>query len=264
MQHEGRTREEAAGDMPALAAFDDGLVPGDRAGEGLVAVDQQAGGAVGRARRGDGDAVGALGHGIGRQVVEALQLGVEAVEEGGLEDEAGGDVLARDGEHARRDLIGMLGAVEVDAVGVALQHGADVGRQLAFITGVDRLPDAQQADDVVGRRRLQSVRGGQMAPGGQGDLLDGGEVVLGVGEGQAEGGVGVGLAEDVGHAPVVAADLDVVAVGAGDQGVVVDLGRLVRQIEQQQRPRRQNHEPDEADQAPDDPTHAHPPNFPTA
>ena len=62
---------------------------------------------------------------------------------------------------------------------------------------------------------------GETAACRQERALDRGEVVLGVGVGEAEGGVGVGLAEDVGHAPGVPQDTHGVAPGRGLPAVEV-------------------------------------------
>jgi len=60
-----------------------------------------------------------------------------------------------------------------------------------------------------------------VAAAAQGHLLDGGEVVLAVGVGQAEGDVGVGVAEDMRHAEVIAPDPHVVGGRPGQQGFEV-------------------------------------------
>ena len=50
---------------------------------------------------------------------------------------------------------------------------------------------------------------GEATAGGEDRLLQGGEIVLGLGVGQSVGGVGVGPAQDVRHAPLVASDAHV-------------------------------------------------------
>ena len=228
VQHERRAGEEAAGHVPALAAVEHRLVPRHRPGVGLVRIDQQAGGAVGRTRGGDRHAVGAdrrlrLAF---RRGVQVLQHPVQAIEERRLEHEAGGDVAAADRQKAGRDEVRMAGAIGVDPVGVGLQHPAQIRRQVAVIAGVHRRPHPQQPDDIVGHGALRPLLCGQGSARGQGDVLDGGEVVLGVGPGQAIGDVGVGRAGDVRHAEVVPPDARVIGAALGDQDRRVGGARL--------------------------------------
>jgi hypothetical protein len=59
---------------------------------------------------------------------------------------------------------------------------------------------------------------------GQRHVLQGREIVLALGVGQAEGRVGVGASQHVRHAPFVTADADVIELGLGQDGLPV--GRL--------------------------------------
>jgi hypothetical protein len=154
-----------------------------------------------------------------------LQLAVQAVEERLLEDEAGLDVVAGQGQQARLDLVRMLGGIDANPVGIGLHDLAQVGRQFAVV-GVGGRPDVEQSGDIVGRRGGLALAAGQHAAGGQHNVLQGVEIVLALGVGQAEGGVGVGLAQHMRHAPLVAAYADVIGLGLVQQGVAGrDLGQ---------------------------------------
>ncbi len=219
VQHEGRAGEEPARDVPALVALKHRLVPRHRAGVGLVRIDEQARRAVGRAAGRDRHAVrtdgqGGLAAGVGG---EFLQRVGEAVEERRLEHEAGGDVLARQRQKARLDGIGMKRGVIIHAIRVTFEHALDVGGQVAVVARIDRLPHPHRMDEIVARRRLGALAGRELAARRERHVLDRGEIVLAVREAETEGDVGVGMAEDVRHAVIVAHDARMIGLRLGDQ-----------------------------------------------
>jgi hypothetical protein len=80
----------------------------------------------------------------------------------------------------------------------------------AGVAAVDHIFHPQQGGQVIGRRSIRPLRGSQQALRCSQSLLDGQEIVFGVGKGQPKGGVGVGMAVDVRHAPLIAHDFDVI------------------------------------------------------
>jgi hypothetical protein len=154
-----------------------------------------------------------------------LQLAVQPVEERLLEDEAGLDVVSGQRQQARLDLLRMLGGVDADPVGIGLHDLAQVGGQLAVV-GVGGRPDVEQSGDVVGRRGGWRPYCGPARRGWPAQRPAGCRNRPRSGRSQAESGVGVGLAQHVRHAPVVAAYADVIGLGLGQQGVAGrDLGQ---------------------------------------
>ena len=200
VQHEGRAGKEAPGHMPALAGIQHRLVPRGLAHIGLMGIDQQAGGAVRGLRGGHGHAVRADrkagGHGylVGglRGRIEPADRIVEAVEEGRAEYKAGRHVLTGDRQDARPGLVRMQGRIIVEPVGIGLQHRAQVGRQVRGVPGRHRLAHPKQPHQIVGDRALGPLHAGQLAASGQHRLLQGGEIVLRMGEAKAERHVRVG------------------------------------------------------------------------
>src|SRR5258706_10119932 len=109
VKREGGAGKNPPADVPAFFAPKNRLIPGNRAYIRLMRIDQKSRRAVARPRRGNGHAVrsdfgkrfapGARG--------EPSEHRVEAVEEGCLEDEASGDVLAGQRQQARLNLFGV-------------------------------------------------------------------------------------------------------------------------------------------------------------
>ncbi len=156
--------------------------------------------------------VGVLLFGLLGQLLDHV---VEAVEKRRLEDEARGDVLAGHRREVEVALGPVLGRIGVDAVGIAFEDGAHVRRQLRIVV-VHRLPDVHRMDEIVAWCRLEAVARRELPAGCEDDRLDGVEVVFRMCKAEAEGGVGVGLAENVRHAEIVAADVDVIARRLGE------------------------------------------------
>jgi len=137
----------------------------------------------------------------------------------------GDDVFAGDGkEFGGEGLVGMLGGIMIKARGVGFDEGAGGGFELVIL-GIDDLRDAEELDGIIDGGGVFAIDCGEATRGGEQGLLDGEEVVFGVGVGEAVGGVGIGMAEDVGDAPGVAEDGDVVGrCGLAEAGEVVALG----------------------------------------
>ena len=130
MQDEGRAGEHAARHVPTRLGPQTHLVPGQRAFVGLVRVDEQARRPVRRARGSDGHRVGAATLGdlrAGGGCEQRADLPLETEEERREEHESGCDVIGPERLEARHDLLGMQGGIEVDPVGVALQHRPQLG-----------------------------------------------------------------------------------------------------------------------------------------
>ena len=236
VQDERRTREHAAGHVPALGRLQAHLVPSERAGVGLVRVDQQPRGAVRRAHRRHrhGVRTAARGHRLGRRprAEQRADVALEAEEERREEREPRHQILGRHRLEAVHDRVRMLGRVEVHAVGIALQHRQRLARDAALGDRAGQalahaLAHPQQRHEVIGDggiRPLYGERPWQTERGSGGihqprrlrvdarcaatarhqALLQGGEVVLGVGVGEAERHVLVTPAVDVRHTEIVA------------------------------------------------------------
>ena len=186
--------------------------------EAGVRVDQQQGLAVQRQLRRDGDAVRARrlleqqtllvgGHGDLPLAVEGFQLA-----QGHALDVAA-DAAFREAERhpgfeALDDLrlhVRVGGQVVVQPVGPAVHQSLQPGRTPGVL-GLQHNRVDEQLLAQIGKDRRQSLRLGRAAQRGHVVGLDAVEVVLGLGIGHAEHRVGVGLAVDVGDAPVVAGD----------------------------------------------------------
>ena len=159
----------------------------------------------------------AVGDGAGFRTGQLQQLVVEPIEEGQLEDESGYHILAGERQQAPRHLIRMERRVIVHAVGISFQHLPQIGREVAFILGIDRFPDSEEAHEVVGDGGFRSLARGELAADRQRHLLDGGEIVFGMREGHAECDIRVPGADDVRHAEVVALDPHAILRSLGDQ-----------------------------------------------
>ncbi len=215
VKHEGRAGKKPAGDVPAFFAPKNRLIPGNRAYIRLMRIDQKSRRAVARPRRGNGHAVrsdfgkrfapGARG--------EPSEHRVEAVEEGCLEDEASGDVLAGQRQQARLNLFGVQHGKIIHPIRIGLEHGAKITRQRRVFR-IDRFPDAHQMHDVVAGRGSDAVCGGELAARCQSSKLDGLEVVFGVGKAYSKRHVGVGFAKDVRNAVAVARDAHIIEARA--------------------------------------------------
>src|ERR1039458_6149541 len=142
---------------------------------------------------------------------------VEAIEQWHLEREAGHDVPASERKHAAGSLVRMERRVIVDAIGISFQDLPHICWKVALISGVDRFPYAEKADQVVADGCLRPLDRGELATDGERHLLDSGEIILGVGEAEAESDIDVPGANDVRHAEGVTGDSNGIPPGFCDQ-----------------------------------------------
>ena len=145
-------------------------------------------------------------------------------------DGGSGEVNACYGEDAGEDFVRVEGGVVIEAISIALEDRAGFGGEVRFVLRVDHIPNVEQLHHVVVRRGIRAVDGGEFPARGKGDLLDGEEVVFRVGVGEAKGGVRVGDAEDMGHAPFIPQDADVVLFPEGEEGNQVRDGAGVEDV----------------------------------
>ncbi len=206
------------------------LVPGDAAGPRLVRVRHEPSEAVRRSLRRDDEgvravlvAVGADRGDVGRvrrgaraldrqRLVagERAQHRIEPEEEGRADDEAGRDILAVDREQlGEPDFAGVLLRIAVETGGIAVEQRAHVGRLLHVIACHGRA-GVEPVDDEIGLRPILPADRAEPAASHRQHFLESREIVLGVGVGDAIGDVGIGLAEDVRHAEIVASDAHVI------------------------------------------------------
>jgi len=216
-QRIGRAGEVGAGEVPALAAMHHQLVPGDAAFPRLVRVDHQPRRPVGGPRRRDRKGVRAALADVGGIAIGQPPLGqraddvVEPEEERRAQREAGDDVLrGHRKQPAERHLVRMAVGVAVDPGGIAGDQRAGVGRQprqrrLRHRAGVQQMPGEVDPGAVRPEHRPRPA-----AHAGE-HLLQGREIILRMRVADAVTDIGIGLAEDMRHAPAVADDTDIVA-----------------------------------------------------
>ena len=112
----------------------------------------------------------------------------------------------------------MTGGVEIEPVGIAGKHGAHLWRKIGLKARFDVFANAQELNQIGGAR-FAFVPGQHLRPErGPQRLLDRGEVVLGMGPGDAEGGIRIGAPDHPGHAIGVARDLHIIGFSGGDGG----------------------------------------------
>ena len=144
---------------------------------------------------------------------------VQSVEERQPQHEKGDDVLALDRHGLGQHVAAMLRGIEIDACGITVEQGAGRLGEVGLVPLRDIGPDAEQMDEVIALRRLDSVDIGQPSAGREHGALERRKIVLGMREGEAEGDVGIALSGDVRDPVAVADDLGVVFGGGFDGGV---------------------------------------------
>ena len=171
-QREGRTGEERARKVPAVAAVHDRLVPGNAAAPGLMRIGDEARRAILRTGRRDQEGIRTLLDLVrpGRRYVGGIRqrsgtlgpqrfvLGeradhrVEAEEERRAQHETRRHVLAVGGEEAIEPrLLWMLFHVAVETRRIGFEERPNVFR-LALIIAVDRRADIEQSGCEIGGR----------------------------------------------------------------------------------------------------------------
>jgi hypothetical protein len=123
-------------------------------------------------------------------------------------DEAADDVAALERQQPRHRLVRVVERVEGQALGVGLEHLADVRIEAVPVPRDLGLDPHERGVAVVEERGAAGLHEAEPAARRGEHALDHREVVLGVGPGEPERGVGVGRAVHVGHAPPVAGDRD--------------------------------------------------------
>ena len=247
-----RARYQSAGEVPAFARIDARFVPGERAGERSLRIEQQTGRPVGGARGRDRDGERAGRGGLSRRDFnlasgkQPSQLLVQAVEERQPQHEERDDVLAPDRSGAGQHIAPVLGGVEIEPGGIAVEQRAGLFGEVDVVALIDRVPDAQEVHEVVALGRFDAVDIGELPARREYGALQRREVVLRMGKGEAEGHVGVALPGDMGHPVAVADNLGIVFGGRGDRGFGVEPGQpcLMRRKEAE---KRRSHERDERD-----------------
>ena len=146
---------------------------------------------------------------------------MQFVEEGGLEREAHDDLFAGNGQLDVGHTVGVGRCEMVNTVGVGVAHGAHVGAQVGVVFGLDEIAHAEELHDVVELGHVHATHRANLRARHQHAVFHVGGVVLAMGESQGIGGVGVGLAEHMGYAELVAQDAGVVFACWGDEGGTV-------------------------------------------
>ncbi len=155
---------------------------------------------------------------------------IEAIEEGRTEHEPRGHVLAGHRQQSTLDLVRVQGGVKIDPIGIGLHDRASIGRQGGLVLRPRGLAHFQQPHQIVRHRPLSALDACQLAARDQRRLLDGGEIVFGMREGQTEGHVRIGRAADVRHAIMVALDAGMIARRLSDQARAGRRRRLAQTI----------------------------------
>ena len=214
--------------MPAFAAFHDQFVPRDPAAQWLVCVGDEPGHPVIRLFGRDGKSVGAKFRSFAREGEGQCQFGlrdrrpvfpgqfaifrqspdyiVELEEEWLPQREAGGNVHGIDREQpVELQLGGMRGGIVVEAAGIGVEDWPHICRQL-FEFAFGNAPGPKQVVDII-HWRTRLARDRPITPAGHGEhILQGEEIILCMGPGNAIGHVHVSGAIDVGDAIVVTDD----------------------------------------------------------
>ena len=141
------------------------------------------------------------------------------------------------------DLAGMLLGIAVESGGIGIEQRAGIGRQ-ARILALGRAARAQQMINVIDLRPVLA-RDRAIAPAShRRDILESGEIVLGMSDGDAERDVRIGSSVDVRHAEFVAHDLCTVGAPIGRCGAMACGQRLPHhQRDQHGQQQRQQAEP---------------------
>jgi len=141
---------------------------------------------------------------------QRLDRVVQAEEKRRTQHEAGGDILAIDGEQSGQlHLFRMLRRISVETRGIAVEDGADIRRQINIFAS-HRAPHVEQRGDIVDRRAVRSVERRHPPAGHRGYFLQGRKIILRMGIGHAIGDIGIGPAENMRHAEFVADDAGLV------------------------------------------------------
>jgi hypothetical protein len=132
---------------------------------------------------------------------------VQPEEERLAQSKSGGDIHAVDGEQVGElDFARMFGGVLVEARSIGFEQCAGIGGEL----GIFPLRRAARVDQVVGVIDLRAFLARDRAITSachRDHILQREEIILGMGDGDAISGVGIGLAVDMRHAEFVADDL---------------------------------------------------------
>ena len=138
-----------------------------------------------------------------------------------LVDGAGHEILWLGGPYVSFQFLRVPAGIEVQAVGVGLADGPELGIERGVFF-VQAIPQPDQAHVIVVRRHRQPRLGGQLPAHSEEHILNRREVVLGMGVGQAVCRVGVRLAENVRDAPLVADNLHIVLRRLAKRGGKID------------------------------------------
>src|SRR6185437_2080177 len=235
--------------MPAVLAFQYGLVPGYRPRIRLVRIDEQPRRAIRRAQGRNGDAIGALRFRFGHGLVDFAKLSVEAVEERSLEHETRSDIAPGYRQKPARDFLRVQRRIVVHAVSIGVEYVLHTERQFAVVFPVDGVPHAHQPDEIIRYGCFAAFYRRELAARGERRFLDGGEIVFAMGEGQTERDIGIPLAKDMRHAEIIALDADVILRGFGDENAIIRFARLGEPIERDQPAERQKRQADQKRQS---------------
>ena len=171
-------------------------------------------------RAGHAGAILARGYGgaeFGMQVFARHQRSdhvVQAEEERLAQRKAGRDILAVHGEKIGQfQLSGMFLGVLVEAGGVGFEQRAGIGRQ-GVIMAVRRAARVEQVIDVVDLRTFLTRNRAVTTARHRDHVLQGEEIVLGVGDRDAVSDIGIRFAVDMRHTEFAADDFGGVAVVA--------------------------------------------------
>ncbi len=206
VQDHRRTGEDAADGVPAFVAVDVRFVPRDRTSPRLVRVDEQMRATVRRTRRRDCEGVGADPRRRERNRRDLLRSAsgapplryrsrstpIEPEEERRAQREAREHVLTAHRKQAILDFVGVQLRVVRETRGVA-RRARRASRHRGRCRSRARRPSRFRAARRRSRSRaaLGPRTDGELPAHAEDHVLDRREVVLGVGIGEAEGGVGV-------------------------------------------------------------------------
>ena len=251
-QMQGRgTRKRAAGEVQAFIGRHRGFVPGQRPFQRLMRIDDQPGFAIGRFRRRDRKGVRAkfvfvriqpsdLQHLPARRIAfrvwaeQVAEHAAHAVKHRHIKLRQRDDIGGGDGEQVWLELFGMARGVEVQPRHIAFQQRPGRGVQIRCVAG---LGNRARAGPLEHERALRFgfVGGDHVAAAGEPQrILDGGEIVLGMGVGQRKGRIGIPPAPHPRNAILVAPDQAVIAFGGFDRRGRIKRARLQRQEPQAQ------------------------------
>lgn len=145
------------------------------------------------------------------------QHAVQPIEEWQLEDEPGHYILAGERKQAAHYLARMERRVIIHPVRISFDHLPQIRRKIGCILRVDRFPDSEQSDQIVGDGVFGTLGRGQFPAYRQRHLLDSGEIVFGMSKAHPKRDIRVPRTENVGHTEVIALDSRVILPSLGDQ-----------------------------------------------